>query len=69
MTNDDCGCWKHDSSDDECYLEKLESQVKELELKIVKAADILQRMRSASESDFPEMPYWSNEVLKELGKE
>lgn len=49
--------------------EKLKSRVKELEEKIEKATDILQRMRSCSESEYGELPWWSNEVLKELGKE
>lgn len=50
-------------------MEDLETKIKTLELQIENAVDILQRMRSASQCDFPEMPYWSNEVLKVFGKE
>jgi hypothetical protein len=46
-----------------------EDKIKELEEKIDRASFILSKMRAASECDFSEMPYWSNEVLKQLGKE
>jgi len=38
-------------------------------IKIAKAQEILVRMRSASECDFSEMPYWSDQVIKTLNGE